>query len=1691
MAGGSDYQFFRNVVDDFGADPTGNSDTSEALNAAVASWNKKSVKGNQTRCGEQCGNTFSQGAIVYFPPGTYKICTPIIQYYYTQFIGDPYNPPTIKGCSTFQGIALIDTDPYIPMGSGAQWYVNQNQFFRQIRNFRFDLTAMPESTAENDQPLVPTGIHWQVAQATSLQNLYFNMPSGATSTAVGILSENGSGGFVSNLTFNGGNIGWRAGSQQYTARNLQFNYCNTAVQMVWNWGWNWQQIEINGSGAGSIGFNISGVGGDTGQGTGSVSIIDSVITGTAIGVLTNGLGTSPSIVLDNTVFNKVPSPVLVGGGAALLSGSSKLWATGKRYNGSAGSTHTGDVVAPAKAKALLDSKGYLFVRERPQYESLGTSSFLVATRDGGCKNDGSGDQTPCLNAFLQKAMAAGKVAYFPAGVYTVGGTVLIPTGSRIQGSSWSQIQGAGFYFGDMHDPKVVVQVGNRGDVGTMEIVEMLFSVRGNTAGAVLMEWNTAASSQGAAAMWDSHFRVGGALGSDLDLATCPKFSTNDKCIAASLMFHVTPQANGYFENVWAWVADHDNDQSIYNQPDSTITQVTVFGARGMLIESQGPSWFLGTGSEHSVLYNYLLSNAKSVYMGHIQTEAPYFQPVPGAPAPFGAAARFPNDPDFSQCNYTANTDNEQCRYSWGLQIIDSTDVTIHGAGLYSFFNDFYKDCEDTQNCQERILEVRGSTGVVVFNLFTVSTVHMADGIDGSKVLRADGNQRGFTTEVSVWLPLPGGDTVDIVWVGTGVWNTPTVTCSSAPCMLILPTSSLSSKTTISPGSYTTSFEYGGYSRTSIGGIATSVFVTSTTTVTLLIPSIVTNGIAYSNVNVSTAGPTPLTAYPSISLPPIGVPLPDGNGGTTTRTVTLPPWPEVVFGPPEESGSSSSVTGVDTTSNTYYTGLMSKVTATGPTVTTITFPATGVPPTTIMCPLETELTFATPSITITTSCPTPTALSWSFHCPTTKVVTFLASAAVVVTVDCSLVTLWSAPSSTATSSTTSTTTTPLPVWAAWPAGAIVPVTTTVTSPKPTNGGTNQPCTLWFFFICISHDKIQIHGWWWGFPAGIYPPGPPPSINWPDGFTVEGSLPPWPEITIGRDGELTYSSEPTSCQTEMASICSTTTSYLITSNTKTVQTTGTSVSSDCETITGCRVSNSAISTHTSTVASCAPPASQVPDERRIRAAEDSYRALQGRADNCHPESGIVYPKNPRAVGDVPGYLTSARGTYNTVRSANLGYTAYYWIESMSEELFKKLGQDADVEMVYYYYPFNEDNLPPTNGPILTGLSQAGPAPVLEGRGNLGDGMLPQSRPFAHNASQVGAPEADRTMPWKRAATSTITSTSGLWNAALVSLPPKANWRSQGSGSKVGANDFQYFYDDTAGKGATVYAIGEVGVWTGHPEFTTYGNIPRVLAPQSTYGNTGSSNGVMEAHGSAVAAVMCGAQLGIAKLSSVVYSGHLTPEDDLNVPRDWHLEDLLNAWDDMNTAPRTPHSSVINISWGSKSTYWSQTFIKRLYEILKMMDRAGVTVVVASGNWGNTPLAGHPSLRKAVDCYPQLFADPNNPQMSLWRDFHDPDDAGYLPNMIVVGATDQYGRRALFAQQADYVTIYASGRDIYAPGGPTGGFTTLKGTSFAAPQVAALAAYFKQLPSKWQTQRKQASLTLSPLYAADFLFFSCSTK
>jgi hypothetical protein len=436
---------------------------------------------------------------------------------------------------------LIDTDPYIPGGNGSEWYINQNQFYRQIRNFVLDMTAMNWTNYDHGQEYVPTGIHWQVAQSTSLQNIYFKMPvstASQTTTAVGVFMENGSGGFVSDLEFFGGNIGFRAGSQQYTARNLQFTSCLTGVSMIWDWGFTWKNINFKSV---WVAFDCTSIGGLDSQGTGSITVlgkvkktwllrnftdmiqfgIDSKFDSVPYPITLRNGGPYPDILLDNLYIRNSASVVLISGGETIFKGKKihkqarsgtylttglskgtpgelyvTSWAYGRRYTSLGGSgTFTYGMLdpAPQKPESLLDPEGEYFVRSRPQYESYAASAFIIATANG-VANDATGDQTSAINTLLNSNV--GSPIFFPAGIYLVKGTVHVPVGSIIVGEGWSQIMGTGSYFEDELNPKVMVRVGAPGDSGIIQISDMLFTVKGPTAGAILMEWNVHESTQG-------------------------------------------------------------------------------------------------------------------------------------------------------------------------------------------------------------------------------------------------------------------------------------------------------------------------------------------------------------------------------------------------------------------------------------------------------------------------------------------------------------------------------------------------------------------------------------------------------------------------------------------------------------------------------------------------------------------------------------------------------------------------------------------------------------------------------------------------------------------------------------------------------------------------------------------------------------------------------------------------------------------------------------------------------------------------------------------------------------------------------------------------------------------------------------------------------------------------------------------
>lgn len=220
----------------------------------------------------------------------------------------------------------------------------------------------------------------------------------------------------------------------------------------------------------------------------------------------------PNIVLDNLLVENSASVVLINGGTTVLDGSNgalyfNSWAQGYQYlpSGASGKL-TGFVnPAPVKSQSLLDNSGAYFTRSKPQYETIAAGSIVVATSHG-VKNTGTGDQSGAINTLLSGNV--GSVIFFPAGIYQVQNTVKVPVGSIIVGSGWSQIMASGSNFQNPAKPLVMVQVGQTGDSGVIEISDMLFTVNGPTSGAILVEWNVHESTQGSGKWFDFSCSLG-------------------------------------------------------------------------------------------------------------------------------------------------------------------------------------------------------------------------------------------------------------------------------------------------------------------------------------------------------------------------------------------------------------------------------------------------------------------------------------------------------------------------------------------------------------------------------------------------------------------------------------------------------------------------------------------------------------------------------------------------------------------------------------------------------------------------------------------------------------------------------------------------------------------------------------------------------------------------------------------------------------------------------------------------------------------------------------------------------------------------------------------------------------------------------------------------------------------------------
>ncbi|KAL6918495.1 hypothetical protein FSST1_009990 [Fusarium sambucinum] len=613
----------------------------------------------------------SEPRVVYLPPGTYEVDSTITLRTDTILMGNPADPPVIKPAAGFKDMFLVNgTDPEVGISGEISFAVG-------VKNIILDTTAVNASSEF-------TALYWGVAQVCQLQNIQIKMPpAGKDSGHSGIRLGRGSTLGLADISVENGMNGiWHDGHQQAFYKSVKFIRNTIGLRIDGG-----NTITVLNPTFDTVGTAVRHI-----SGAPFVGIIDAKSINSGI---TFDSSNYPSVLIENLSKDTDSDVVRLPSGVALGKASHVDTFT---YGNTVGRDPVyGGETSNTPRPAAIAPGGRIPAVAAPTYRDHPIGDFMNIKdpkQNGGqvIKGDGKGNEVEALTAALKYAVQNNKIAYFPFGDYRIESTLTIPIGSRIIGEAWSTISAAGDFFKKVSDPKPVVQIGSPGDVGTIKVQDMRFTVVDVLPGAIILEINAAGSKPGDVAIWNSVITVGGTLGAK-DLTDNCRDASNP-CQGAYIGMHFTKDSSAYVENVWNWVADHITEE--FDGGSS------IAGKGGALVESTKGTWIHALGSEHWWLYQLNLRNASNVVVSMLQTEINYEQGANAEklmPSPWNPDKGGWGDPDYAWCGATDGS----CRMGLSNYVNGGSNIYYYGSASWAFFNGpGYQRCEDEMKCQEFI-----------------------------------------------------------------------------------------------------------------------------------------------------------------------------------------------------------------------------------------------------------------------------------------------------------------------------------------------------------------------------------------------------------------------------------------------------------------------------------------------------------------------------------------------------------------------------------------------------------------------------------------------------------------------------------------------------------------------------------------------------------------------------------------------------------------------------------------------------------------------------------------------------------------------------------------------------------------------------------------------------------------------------
>ncbi|EJT70249.1 hypothetical protein GGTG_12422 [Gaeumannomyces tritici R3-111a-1] len=669
---------------------------------------------------------------------------------------------------------------------------------------------------------------------------------------------------------------------------------------------------------------------------------------------------------------------------------------------------------------------------------------------------------------------------------------------------------------------------------------------------------------------------------------------------------------------------------------------------------------------------------------------------------------------------------------------------------------------------------------------------------------------------------------------------------------------------------------------------------------------------------------------------------------------------------------------------------------------------------------------------------------------------------------------------------------LPTFSIWPPEAIiVPLGWRVDESEPSGEVEDAavvPCKLWFFFVCVVVGRVQILGWLFVLPPGIYPPGPPPFpvFKFPPELRFQGTLPPWPQFTVGPNHVPTFPSEPdpTKCRTQTASLCSATISFVVSTTDGQVRTISTyTPDPKCAELLGCLVTDATLeatatrtedgclaSTVTDVTFTCSGTASSDCFTQRAspksgcsvtatttsiqcstataEAGQLGRRQASGPADGGNipmcpsvlewvvwPEDGEIRTQTKSIYEALLDHVGNRSAAIETSGSKNMGVN--YWRVNMTQRQAQSARSIPNVAVVF------------------TTCKDSCPDPST------------QDRHFRYRfqGKYTGRPHVVEGEAYSRR---------------------QMDFLSEEDIS--GSSSFAYgvfVFDNSSGIDVPVYIV-DTGANLDHPEFADIRHKVQWLHARPDYdGNYGRDDSGLprnqscppipdmkcNAHGTSMLAAVAGASLGGAKRVTPVMARvrRGREEGGGNSPLDF-LDALVQVADVYANATHRPGETrgVVNLSWvyyealfqfatnfAGDAAWWC--WRRRLGVVIRELTSKGLLVVVGAGN------------QLELNAWPALFAAKES---EVSNSLKHPDRPWiYIPELLVVGAlypsTGGISERSAVLPKGSVPHIWAPGAELLMAVGSRRSWeegymyeAEARGTSFACAYTSGIAAYFIRL-------------------------------